>query len=592
MASNVDKYVTDVEHASIDHTGIPGVGGGGGVIAEEWEAFTPTGSWTGNVAYTGQFKRISDTAIVRVRVEATSASPTPAVTLTIDPIPGTTVDVSKALFGSPGAPTIGYGRVWNNGVALAAQTLQVIYNAGAFEVQWHSSVAGGAVSALTPVDPASPFTFDTDDSCFVEFTYPVTEWAGSTGVSGIGSDTLPTGTIVPYGGTAAAVPSGFLPCDGSLYDVTVEAELFAAIGLAWNTGGEPGGFFRVPDLRGKGVLGLNDGTLPAGADGGLTTRTLASTGGEEAHALSSAELASHQHTLTNFQAQVNATSQALDGGGNGSNILTSGTNSFSRTIQLETVVGTTANTGSGSAHNNMQPFAVCSYIIKSQQLGGGIGITVQNNGGPLTGTQPSLNFIPSGIAGVTVVEDGGNSRTDVTISATESFDASAHDAHDHTGVAGIDPNRLAKREISATSAISANHGAATIQPPTALPTTTTGAQVDSISYSPVRVGNLVKVTAVVCYGINNARDTCVSLFQGTTNIGASGVRGNGGGAGLHSQTCVGEFTVSSLASVTISSRIALDATTGSLYVNGTNTGTVAYGAANKSWLIIEEYDPS
>ena len=28
MASNVDKYVTDTEHTSIDHTGLPGIGGG------------------------------------------------------------------------------------------------------------------------------------------------------------------------------------------------------------------------------------------------------------------------------------------------------------------------------------------------------------------------------------------------------------------------------------------------------------------------------------------------------------------------------------------------------------------------------------
>ena len=49
--------------------------------------------------------------------------------------------------------------------------------------------------------------------------------------------------------------------------------------------------------------------------------------------------------------------------------------------------------------------------------GGGPSVQAQNNGGAVQGPQPTLNFIPSGGAGVSVVEDGGMNRIDITISA-------------------------------------------------------------------------------------------------------------------------------------------------------------------------------
>jgi len=47
----------------------------------------------------------------------------------------------------------------------------------------------------------------------------------------------------------------------------------------------------------------------------------------------------------------------------------------------------------------------------------GVGTKGQNNSGPLQGPRPTLNFIPSGGAGVSVVENVGQNRIDITISA-------------------------------------------------------------------------------------------------------------------------------------------------------------------------------
>ena len=57
-----------------------------------------------------------------------------------------------------------------------------------------------------------------------------------------------TGVVVPYYG--GAEPSGWVWCDGGLYDSTDSAysALYAVVGSSYNVGGEASGFFRVPNL--------------------------------------------------------------------------------------------------------------------------------------------------------------------------------------------------------------------------------------------------------------------------------------------------------------------------------------------------------
>jgi len=168
----------------------------------------------------------------------------------------------------------------------------------------------------------------------------------------------------------------------------------------------------------------------------------------------------------------------------------------------------------------------------------------------------------------------------------------AHATLDHTGIPGIPSVTLVKRQLAKSSSVSGNVGAATIQSPTATPTTGTGTQVLSFAYTPIRVGNLVKVTAQILTGSGTARDVIGSVFQGSVCIGGSADRSQGGGSGFLTLIVLGEFTVSSLSPVTISSRVALDAIQGNFYINGTNGGTSALFAAPTSFLVAEEYDPT
>jgi microcystin-dependent protein len=76
-------------------------------------------------------------------------------------------------------------------------------------------------------------------------------------------------------------PEGWLNCNGDVYDGALPeyADLYAAIGTAFNTGGETGDQFRVPDLRGRFPAGYH---FPVGdAEGDFAA--IGETGGNKSH---------------------------------------------------------------------------------------------------------------------------------------------------------------------------------------------------------------------------------------------------------------------------------------------------------------------
>lgn len=158
---------------------------------------------------------------------------------------------------------------------------------------------------------------------------------------------------------SATIPAGFLACDGSAVSRTTFSALFAAIGTVWGVGNGTT-TFNVPDLRGRTNIG--SGTGPS-----LTARTLGQqTIGEELHVLTVAELAGHNHTINDPQHTHVATVNALlrDSGQLGTG---GGSNQLGAAATLSnSATGITINTtGSDSGHNNMQPSAVVTKLIKT-----------------------------------------------------------------------------------------------------------------------------------------------------------------------------------------------------------------------------------
>lgn len=165
-------------------------------------------------------------------------------------------------------------------------------------------------------------------------------------ITGPNAGALPTGAVIPYAGTGT-VPDGFLYCDGSAVSRTTYADLFAAIGTTYGTG-DGSTTFNIPDMRARFPLGVNDGTLPAGASGSYTTRARAATGGAEEVTLDTTQLPSHAHGSTDL------VYESAPG---------TGTLTISAGLGFD-VGGATSNLGGGLPHTNMPPFLTLNFLIK------------------------------------------------------------------------------------------------------------------------------------------------------------------------------------------------------------------------------------
>jgi microcystin-dependent protein len=149
---------------------------------------------------------------------------------------------------------------------------------------------------------------------------------------------LPCGTIMMWSGQAADIPTGWAVCDG--------------------TNG-------TPDLRGRFILGSGQGA-------GLTSRIINNSGGRETITLTTTEMPSHSHTITDpGHSHTWTASRQLQGidDSNYSSELSKGDKSTADTMSKTTTSATTGlslgNTGSGGAFDIMPPFFVLIYIMKS-----------------------------------------------------------------------------------------------------------------------------------------------------------------------------------------------------------------------------------
>jgi microcystin-dependent protein len=160
---------------------------------------------------------------------------------------------------------------------------------------------------------------------------------------------LPSGVMLPFAGSA--LPSGgWLWCNGAAVSRTTYATLFAALGTAFGAG-DGSSTFNLPDLRDRAVIGQGTmgGVSAAGrvtnagiGNPGLDTATIGNAGGTDRHTLSIAQMPAHSHGIT-----APASGTGIDSGA------------------ALGATSTTASTGGGEAHPNVQPSLVATYIIKT-----------------------------------------------------------------------------------------------------------------------------------------------------------------------------------------------------------------------------------
>lgn len=189
------------------------------------------------------------------------------------------------------------------------------------------------------------------------------------------------GEIKTYAG--ATEPSGWVFCDGSVYDGTDSTyeKLFNVIGV--NYGGS-GTNFAVPDMRGR--VAISPDNMGGGVAGRVTNEpaNMASTGGFEDHALTLSELPTHNHTATASGTQSISEANHTHGYSNPTTVSASfspiggqadsitGTSShttgaaggWTKSVDFSNASLSVADTGGGAAHTSMQPYICINHIIK------------------------------------------------------------------------------------------------------------------------------------------------------------------------------------------------------------------------------------
>jgi microcystin-dependent protein len=203
----------------------------------------------------------------------------------------------------------------------------------------------------------------------------------------------PAGVINMWATTTA--PTSWLLCDGTAVSRSTYASLFAVIGTTYGVG-DNSTTFNLPNLKGK---------VPVGRDSADTSfDSMGETGGAKTHTLSSAEMPIHTHIQNSHNHTQNSHTHTTDTQGShnhGGSVGTgeflyrdgaynTGFNSWVGNVYLaitwnggtayagshsHNVNGNTAinnaqtatnqNAGSGLSHNNLQPYIVLNYIIKT-----------------------------------------------------------------------------------------------------------------------------------------------------------------------------------------------------------------------------------
>ena len=197
----------------------------------------------------------------------------------------------------------------------------------------------------------------------------------------------PTGVINMWATTTA--PTEWLLCDGTNVSRSTYAALFAVISTTYGVG-DGSTTFTLPNLKGK---------VPVGRDSGdASFDTMGELGGAKTHTLTSAEMPSHTHTQDSHNHTQNSHNHTQDPHDHAVTGLFSGNDTVvtsatyrvdyqpnryadsaswvvdvnnatatnqSTTATNQSTTATNQNTGGGGAHNNLQPYIVLNYIIKT-----------------------------------------------------------------------------------------------------------------------------------------------------------------------------------------------------------------------------------
>jgi microcystin-dependent protein len=209
------------------------------------------------------------------------------------------------------------------------------------------------------------------------------------------------GTIKPWGKSTA--PVGYVLCDGTAISRTTYVDLFTIISTTYGVG-NGSTTFNVPNLQGKTPQGYDGNTYNLAATGGANTVTVAVTnnqavssvtnsvtnnqsvtvtGSIDNTALTTAQLASHGHTISpgyeganpdnaNTEYPLRAVgpswgryfSNTNTGSGTGHNHSHTLSGTLAGTVAVTSTGAALSGTVTAAGNNTFSPYVVVNYIIK------------------------------------------------------------------------------------------------------------------------------------------------------------------------------------------------------------------------------------
>lgn len=143
-------------------------------------------------------------------------------------------------------------------------------------------------------------------------------------------------------------PRGWAFCDGQILPISQNQSLYSLLGTTY--GGDGRTSFALPDLRGRVPIHKN------------ATHLLGQKSGQETHTLTNTEMPAHNHS-------VQASADMATASDPTNNVLAQSAQIYrNSTNDVPMANGTMTNTGSGQAHENMQPYLAVNFCIALQGL--------------------------------------------------------------------------------------------------------------------------------------------------------------------------------------------------------------------------------
>lgn len=175
-------------------------------------------------------------------------------------------------------------------------------------------------------------------------------------------DAPPLGIVEMWAGQS--VPEGYVMCDGRALRMEDYRELYGVLGTTFNTAFSAGGtryttepgYFRVPDLRGRFVVGQHDSDNDYRVNG--------SAGGKKTVALTEAQLPAHSHDVRDYYYPERSVHIGGDVANNPAAHKYGSKATDTDNDGMLYVDHTTESVGEGGTHENRPPYYVLAYIIR------------------------------------------------------------------------------------------------------------------------------------------------------------------------------------------------------------------------------------